>query len=190
MKKVSLLLVALVMGFVLTSCENKKDTVIGLFNTFFDEEVAALNQVEDADAFLAYIDASDERFNNFYNMLDEKFPINEDEDFIGFSKEDSDAAMKVYSDRYDAYYAQREAKGSALYEPFIADLENLWDGDITDLLNSYESIEDIPDEVIAEADAKLQEKFDIAQKYVLLSNDEQFDRYLQFVASDEDEIVE
>ena len=69
MKKVTLLLGALVLGFVLTSCENKKDVAVSLFNTFFDEELAQLNKVGDADSWMAYYDAASERFDNFFNTL-------------------------------------------------------------------------------------------------------------------------
>lgn len=68
MKKVTLLLGAIVLGFMLTSCENKKQTAVNLFNTFFDEELATLNKVEDADGWMAYYDAASERFDNFFNI--------------------------------------------------------------------------------------------------------------------------
>ena len=165
------------LGFVLTSCENKKDVAVSLFNTFFDEELAQLNKVGDADSWMAYYDAASERFDNFFEMLNEKVPLNDEGNIIGLNQTDSDAAMKVYDDRMDDCLAQRDAKGAALYEPFISDLEGSFN-DIVNLFDQYESIEAVPDEAFDPLYDKFMEKFDLADQYVLLSDDEQYDRYL------------
>ena len=177
MKKVTLLLGAVVLGFMLTSCENKKETALNLFNTFFDEELAELNKVEDSDGWLAYYDAASERFDNFFSMLNEKLPLDENDNIIGLSQADSDEALKVYDDRMDDYLAKRDAKGSALYEPYIDDLENSF-MDIMNLLDQYQSASDVPDEVFDPLYDKFMEKFDLADQYVMLSDDDQFDRYM------------
>ena len=177
MKKVTLLLGAVVLGFMLTSCENKKETALNLFNTFFDEELAELNKVEDSDGWLAYYDAASERFDNFFSMLNEKLPLDENDNIIGLSQADSDEALKVYDDRMDDYLAQRDAKGSALYEPYINDLEDSF-VDIMNLFDQYESVEAVPDEVFDPLYDKFMEKFDLADQYVMLSDDDQFDRYM------------
>lgn len=177
MKKVTLLLGAIVLGFMLTSCENKKVNAINLFNSFFDEEISLLNKVEDADGWMAYYDAASERFDNFFNKLNEQMPLNDDGDIIGLSKTDSDEALKVYDSRLDDYLAQRDAKGAALYEPFISDLEGSFD-DIISLFDQYENVEAVPDEAFDPLYDKFVEKFDLADQYVLLSDDEQYDRYL------------
>lgn len=180
MKKITLLFGALVVGLILTSCENKKDMAINLFNTFFDEEVAFLNQVKDADDFLAYYDAADQRFDEFYTMLGEKVPINENDEIIGLSKADSDEAMKVYDDRIDDYLAQRDSKSEVLYEPFVSELENYWNDKMVPMLDSYETANDIPDEVFNPMYDEFEAIFDKAEKYMRLSSDEQFDRFYEF----------
>ena len=177
MKKVTLLLGAIVLGFMLTSCENKKETALNLFNTFFDEELAQLNKVEDADGWMAYYDAASERFDNFFNMLNEKLPLDENDNIIGLSQTDSDEAMKVYDDRMDDYLAQRDTKGAALYEPFINDVEDSFN-EIVGLFDQYDDPDAIPDEVFDPLYDKFMEKFDLADQYVLLSDDDQFDRYM------------
>lgn len=177
MKKVTLLLGAIVLGFVLTSCENKKQTAVNLFNTFFDEELAQLNKVEDADGWMAYYDAASERFDNFFSMLNEKLPLDENDNIIGLKQADSDEALKVYDDRMDDYLAKRDAKGSSLYEPFISDLEGSFDNIIA-LFDQYEKVEDVPDEAFDPLYEAFMEKFDVADQYVLLSDDEQYDRYM------------
>ena len=177
MKKVTLLLGAIVLGFMLTSCENKKQSAINLFNTFFDEEVSILNKVEDADGWMAYYDAASERFDNFFNMLNEQVPLDDDGNIIGLKQADSDEALKIYDDRMDDYLAKRDEKGAALYEPFISDLEGSFE-EILGLFDQYENVEDVPDEVFDPLYDKFMEKFDAADQYVLLSDDDQYDRYM------------
>ena len=192
MKKVTLLLGAIVLGFMLTSCENKKETALNLFNTFFDEELAQLNKVEDADGWMAYYDAASERFDNFFNMLNEKLPLDENDNIIGLSQTDSDEAMKVYDDRMDDYLAQRDTKGAALYEPFINDVEDSF-MEIVGLFDQYDDPDAIPDEVFDPLYDKFMEKFDLADQYVLLSDDDQFDRYMalyDMLYGDEEEETE
>ena len=46
------------------------------------------------------------------------------------------------------------------------------------LFDQYESVEAVPDEVFDPLYDKFIEKFDLADQYVLLSDDEQYDRYL------------
>lgn len=180
MKKVTLFFGALVLGLILTSCENKKDTAVKLFNNFFDEEVAYLNKVEDADAFLTYFDEADKRFDEFYSLLDKKCPLNEEGDFIDMNKEDSDATMAVFDGRMDDYVALRDAKSEVLYEPIVAELENYWYDKMVPMLDQYENAEDIPDEVFNPLYDEFEALFDKAEKYVRLSSNEQFDRFYEY----------
>lgn len=177
MKKIALLFGALIMGFMITSCGNKKAETLNLFNTFFDEEVSLLNKVEDADGWMAYYEAASERFNDFFDMLNKEIPLDENDNIVGLSKTESDEVMNAYDNRMDDYLAKREAKGSALYEPFISDLESSFN-DVLNMLNQYENVEAIPDEQFNPVYDKLVEKFDLADQYVMLSDDSQYDRYL------------
>lgn len=177
-------------GLILTSCENKKDTAIKLFNNFFDEEVAFLNQVKDADDFLTYYEESDQRFDAFYDMLSEKVPINENDEIIGLKKADSDEAMNVYETRIDDFLALRDAKSEKLYEPFITELEDYWNNKMVPMLDQYETADDIPDDVFYPMYDEFEAIFDNAEKYMRLSSDDQFDRFYEFYDlfyGDEDE---
>ena len=164
------------MSFVLSSCTNKKDAVISIFNNFFDQEVTALNNVADADQFLEYLTSADERFNAFYEKMDQDYPLTEDGDFANFSQEDSDAAMKVFDDRYDAYETLRDTKAETMFEPYLAKLEDLVNGLADDLINEVEPAEDIVDQILA--------AYDDIEKYADLGSDDQADRF-----NDTDELV-
>lgn len=169
MKKLTLVLGALIMTFMLNSCTNKKDAVIAVFNTFFDQEVAALNNVSNADDFLSFLTASDERFNAFYEQLDKDYPITENDEFVGFSKADSDAAMKVYNDRFDAFETLKATKGEELFEPYLTKLEDVVNGLADDLVNEVEPAEDIVDQILA--------AYADIEKYADLGSEEQAERF-------------
>lgn len=178
MKKFTLIFGAVILGFMLTSCgENKKDGAIKAFNTFFDNETAVLNQIEDAESLLEYYEASDERFTEFYKMLDEKYPIDDNGNFVGLSQEDSDTAMQVYTERNATYEELLLNKGAAFYEPILAEAEDVLFNEIGSLANQYESFEDVPEEVYLPLVEKLAEKYELAEKYFELGNDEQFERF-------------
>lgn len=176
MKKLTLVLGALIMSFMLSSCTNKKDAVIAIMNSFFDEEMTALNKVADADQLLEYIEAAEGRFDAFFTKMDKEYPITEDDEFIGFSKEESEAAMKVYNDRLDSYLETRDAKGEEYYEPYIAEAESVLD-EIGELIEPYENYEDIPEDLYAPLMEKLYDKYNVAKHYVAMSTDDQFDRF-------------
>ena len=190
MKKLTLVLGALIMTFMLNSCTNKKDAVIALFNSFFDHEVTALNNVSNADDFLSFLTASDERFNAFYAQLDKEYPITEDDEFVGFNKADSDAAMKVYNDRMEAFENLRDTKGEELFEPYLAKLENVVNGLADDLMNDVEPADDIVDQILA--------AYDDIEKYGDLGSDAQAERFgetdslvqLIFGLNEEEEVAE
>ena len=176
MKKLSLILGAIVISFLMASCSNKKEAAITAFNAFFDNEVTALNAVDNADAMLDYLKASDTRFQEFFAKMNNDFPLDENENIIGLKKEDSEAAMKVYDDRLNAWAQLRDTKGGEFYEVYIAKLENLVNGLAEDIVNEVEPAADIEDQIMA--------AYDDTDKYVDLSTDEQYDRY-----TDIDELV-
>lgn len=169
MKKLTFVLGALIMTFMLSSCTNKKDAVIAVFNSFFDQEVNALNNVANADDFLSFLTASDERFAAFYQKLDEEYPITENDEFVGFNKADSDAAMKVYNDRLEAFETLKATKGEELFEPYLAKLENVVNGLADDLINDVEPANDIVDQILA--------AYEDIEKYSELGSDEQAERF-------------
>jgi len=169
MKKVTLILAALVMGFLVSSCTNKKDEVIKVFNTFFDSEMAALDSIDSPDACLDYYNGYEDRFNEFYAMLDKDFPIDENDEFIGFSKEDSDAAMDVYVTRINEWNEKLNTKCKDYYEPYISKLETLVYNLDEDMENGYEPTDEDIDNILS--------AYEDTDKYVDLASSYQYDRY-------------
>ena len=187
MKKFTMILGAVILGFMLASCgDNKKDTIIEKFNTFFDEETATLSQIDDADALVEYAHSFSERHDNLFTKLTEEFPLDDDENFVGMNQEDNDAVWGSYQDRFDALNEQFIEKGAAFFEPIIADLEDFITEDIFPLAEQYDVV---PDDVIESLNDQLMQKFDMAEKYIDLCNDEQYDRYLDILSlfSDDEE---
>lgn len=160
-------------GFAMASCgNNKKDAAIAMFNQFFDSEEALLNEVNDIDAMMDYMDADDTRFMDFYAKLDEKFPLNEDGDLMELTKEESDAAMQVYEDRIDAYSTAKMEKCSAFFEPYLAEAEEAYH-------HMFELFDEGNEAGFTEAAQVFEEKFDVAERYADLTDDEQFERFYE-----------
>ena len=176
MKKVSLFLGAIVLGFILTSCESKKDQIINMVNTFFDEEVAALNNVKDIDAFLAYFSADSLRYADFYDKLQQEFPYDSTFQFIGMSQKDSYDSWKVFDDRDEDYTDKFVEKRANLYDPYITEAENAF-LKIMDFVDQYENLEDVPEDELNALYDQFLEKFDAAEKYMPVSDDDQYERY-------------
>lgn len=191
MKKIKYVLGALVLGFLLTSCESKKDQVINLFNTFFDEEVAALSKVMDADAFLEYFYADSLRYEKLNDTINKDFPVDSLDRFIGMNQQDSDAAWKVFNDREEDYTNQFNSKGAALYEPYISDAENAF-LEMMNFLDQYERIEDVPEDEFNALYEQFLEKFEAAEKYMPVSDTAQYERFLNLAETidDEDDVSE
>ena len=187
MKKTVLVLMTLVAGFLLTSCGNsQKKKAIDMFNNFFDKEEAFLNNVNDADAMLEYYNASDARFTEFFAQLDEKFPINENDELIGFSKQDSDDVLAVYNKRLEQFKPLRATKASELVEPYLSDAENAF----VNLLALYYDDEQPAEDVAIQAAQEFEEKYNLAERYEYLCDEEQLDRFYEmfhFVYGDEEE---
>ncbi|MBR6878469.1 MAG: hypothetical protein IKM95_03680 [Bacteroidales bacterium] len=171
MKKLALILGVVVMGVIMSSCTNKKEAAISAFNAFFDNEVTALKAVDNADAMLDYLKASDSRFEEFFAKMNKDFPLDENENIIGLNQTDSDAAMKVYDDRLNAWAELRNTKGGEFYEGYIAKLESIVNGLADDLVNEKEPAADIDEQILA--------AYDNTDKYVELSTDEQYERYTE-----------
>ena len=168
MKKFTLILGALVISFIMASCSNKKDEVIKIFNNFFDNEMTALNSVDNADACIEYVKASDARFTDFFTQLDKEFP-NDNNGFKGFKTEDNEAAMKVFEDRMGKLQDLMKTKGETYFEPYIAKLEELVYGLAENIEQDVKPADDIADQILA--------AYENTDKYVDLASDEQYERY-------------
>ena len=103
--------------------------------------------------------------------MNKDFPLDENENIIGLNQTDSDAAMKVYDDRLNAWAELRNTKGGEFYEGYIAKLENIVNGLADDLVNEKEPAADIDEQILA--------AYDNTDKYVELSTDEQYERYTE-----------
>lgn len=179
---------AVVLGFVLVSCgPSKKDKAITMCNDFFTQEIAEIQNVNDLDGFVAYDEASNHRFAEFFDKMDEEYPLTDDDRITTLSEEDSKAVMQAYNEKYDTWYELYSSKGAEYYEPILADLEDYFDGKVTAMAEAYGGdLDNVPDEVVIQflidlfEDEEFNEKYDLASEYSYLCNEEQFDRFYDF----------
>lgn len=185
MKKLTLFLGAVVLGFMLVSCGNKKDQVIKVINDYYDNEIVELNKVDNLNALLEYRDASDERAEALNKVW---FPQDEtaDDPLKDLSEEELETVYSVIDDRWDELDDLFDTKASGFYEPIISDLEASYN-ELVELVEPYEDAEAVPDELFDPVYEKFLEKYELAMDHRDLANHDQFDRLYVFIQKLEDE---
>ncbi len=136
MKKLSLVLGALVLGFLLTSCgTSTKDKIYKDTDEFFTQKEAEIQTIDNMDDLLAFVSAMNE--NPELDLVDKY--TDEEGNIIGLTEQDSDELIDMMMERRDAYKVIEEAKCIELTEPLVEDYENI----IASLYEDYEA--DLPE---------------------------------------------
>lgn len=173
MKKLTAFFGAILLGFVLVSCTNNpKESILKDIDTFFDQEVATLNGINTADDMVAYLEAYDGKIDEFAQNLDNKYPVTDDNIFVGMSKEEDDAIMAHLDERYDGLWNIINEKGGQMMEPYIVNLESIVEGLMNDIENGVTPNLD-------EALSPILDAYDNIEKYSILGTEEQYERFSQ-----------
>ena len=125
MKNLTLVLAAIVMGFVMTSCNttSKSDTIKKATDEFFSQAETKVQAIDNGVDFLAYIDqfeADKAEFlkNTFADYLDEEGNVK------GFTEEEWNELQGYIYDRATAYNKVEAQKAAEFMTPLIEDYEN------------------------------------------------------------------
>lgn len=177
MKKITLFLGAVVLGFMLVSCGNIKDQAIKELGAYYDNETAEFNKVQNADDFWAYIDAWDSRSSSFFESFNKTYPMDSLMNFVGMSEKDNEELLNFYNECYDKHQKMINLKAFELYEPMLSDAENARN-DFDAFVDQYDKVEDMPEDQLQAKFDKFCEKFDLASENSGLAQDtKQHDRY-------------
>lgn len=125
MKKLTLVLAAIVMGFVMTSCNttSKSDTIKKATDEFFSQAETKVQDINNGADFLAYIDQfevdkAEFLKNTFADYLDEEGNVK------GFTEEEWNELQGYIYDRATAYNKIEAQKAAEFMTPLIEDYEN------------------------------------------------------------------
>ena len=178
MKRFSLILAAVVMGFIMTSCGGSvKDSVMKDVENYFTQAEQTLASIDNADDFIAFAKSMNDR-SEFMNQLDEQYGEKE------LSDEDNEALQTFIYDRATAYNQAEAMKCGEFLAPimerFVNAVEALYNNreeldeetfaamfkemdEAEDEVLKFAECENIPEELInmfSDAEAKRAEMFD------------------------------
>lgn len=182
MKKLTIILAAVVMGFMMTSCGGSvKDAIINDVENYFTEAEQKLAAIDNVDDFIAFATSMNDR-SEFLNVLDEKYGQKT------ISDADEEAIQKFMYDRATAYNQAEAKKCAELLAPimdrFSAAVDALYNNETEldeetfwamynemdqaeDEVLKFADCENIPDELIDQfsaAEDKRAEMFDIDEE--------------------------
>ena len=184
MKKLTIILAAAVMGFLMTACGGSvKDAVINDVENYFTEAEQKLATIDNADDFIAYAVSMNDR-SEFMTVLEEKYGDKT------ISEEDEEAIQNFIYDRATAYNKAEALKCGEFLTPLMERFSKAVDAlyyneedldDDTFLAMYYEmdeaedevlkfaECENIPEDLLdmfTEAETKRAEMFDVDEEEV------------------------
>jgi len=126
MKKITLAITVVIMGFVMTSCGTKvspTETILKAAQEFFDQAKAKLSAINNAEDFLAFVknfNAEKEEFsqNLFADYMDEEGNVK------GFTEEEIVNLQTKLSDIATEYNKEEANKAAEFIAPIIGRYEN------------------------------------------------------------------
>ena len=159
MKKLTIILAAVVMGFVMTSCGGSvKDAIINDVENYFTEAEQKLAAIDNVDDFIAFATSMNDR-SDFLKVLDEKYGEK------SISEEDDEAIQNYMYDRATAYNKAEALKCAEFLTPimdrFVKAVDALYtpftEGVVPDedaFYAMYDEMDQAEDEVLKFADCE------------------------------------
>ncbi len=125
MKKLTLAVFAVVIGFVMTSCGgvSPKETIIKATDEFFAQAEQDLNTIENAEDFMAFFNVLESDKEDFIQNVFADY-VDGEGNIKGISESDMEEINNYIYDRATAYNKIEGAKAGEFMEPLIADYEN------------------------------------------------------------------
>ena len=125
MKKLTVILAAVVLGFVMMSCDNtpKKEVITKAVDEFFTAAEQELTSISTGEEFMTHFTEFEERKDDFVQELFADY-IDEEGNIKGISNEDMEAIQSFMYDRASAYNKVEAAKAAEFLEPAIATYED------------------------------------------------------------------
>lgn len=157
MKKFTLIIAAVVMGFAFASCSGpSKDAILNEVSAFFTKAQTDVQAINNAEELVNFVTTFDEKKDNFINSLTEKFEMKDDK-FVGFSEEENAEIMDKISEMATKYNEVEYAKCGEIMTPYI----EKYDGIVKALNEKFEAGEELSEEMVNQ----LKEAYDDIAKY-------------------------
>lgn len=144
MKKLTLAIAAIIIGFTMTSCSNTpsaKETIIKATDEFFTQAEAKLQEITSADDFMAYFSAFENEKSEFIQNLFADY-TDEEGNLKGFTEEEYNEMQTALYDRASAYNKVEAQKCAEFLTPAMDRYEKA----VETLWNAYQSDEQVDEE--------------------------------------------
>lgn len=128
MKKLTLAIAAIVMGFVMASCDttSKKDTIMNSADEFFTQAEEKVQAIESGEDFMAYFQQFADEKADFLQKTFGPY-MDEEGNVKGFTEEEWDEIQNFIYDRATAYNKVEGAKCAEFLTPAIERYEKAVD---------------------------------------------------------------
>ena len=126
MKKITLAIAVVIMGFVMTSCGNKvspTETILKATQEFFDQAKAKLMAIDNAEDFLAFFDNFNTEREEFSQNLFADY-VDDEGNIKGFTEEEFNDLQTKLSDIATEYNKEEATKAAEFLTPCIETYEN------------------------------------------------------------------
>lgn len=124
MKKLTLAIFAVVIGFVMASCDNvsPKETIMKATDTFFTQAEEKLSTIENGEDFMAFFDAFKTDKQDFIQQAFADY-VDEEGNIKGISDSDMEEIQKYMYDRATAFNKVEADKAAEFLTPAIENYE-------------------------------------------------------------------
>ena len=157
MKKLTLIIAAVVMGFAFAACSGpSKDAILNEVSAFFTKAQTDIQAINNAEDLVNFVNSLADKKNEFLTSLSEKFEMKDDQ-FVGFSEEENAEIMNKISEMATEYNKVEYAKCGEIMTPYI----EKYDGIVKALNEKFEAGEELPEEMVNQ----LKEAYDDIAKY-------------------------
>lgn len=125
MKRITLILTAILVGFVMASCQDqslKKEDIMKATNAFFEQGEQEIQTISSGEEFMAFYHAFNERKTQF---VEELFADHMDEEgnLKGYSEEEAEDIYNSIYERATAYNRTEAVKAAEFIAPAVDNLE-------------------------------------------------------------------
>ena len=126
MKKITLAIAAVVIGFVMASCGNSvspKETIIKATEDFFAQAKTNLQVIDNAEDFLAFVDNFAQEKDTFIQNVFADY-MDEEGNLKGFTEEEITDLQTQLGDMASAYNNEEALKAAEFITPLVENYEN------------------------------------------------------------------
>ena len=126
MKKITLAIAVVIMGFVMASCGNKvspSETILKAAQEFFDQAKAKLSAIDNTEDFLAFINSFNTEREEFSQNLFADY-VDEEGNVTGFTEEEIVNLQTKLSNIATEYNKEEANKAAEFIAPIIERYEN------------------------------------------------------------------